>query len=1336
MKGRLLAFVAVGAALAISAFPSPNIQTKSGRLRLIPIVSDQRLEDIQESPDGTRLLTHDRGFAPRLWDPRSMRLLAVLPNRVQSVSQAVMSDSGKLIATNSQDEVRIWESTTAHIVATFDSAKFGEEVSRVAISPDDQRIALVGKEKGLWIGKAPDFQFEPLSQRSESGQALDVGFSADGKLLVICTIQRAVTVVDLESKTSSQVQTSDEGNPWAEFSPDSKQLLVTCADNFAYLFDLPTGKKLGQFPHVIGDKGTVPNTLMAALFVGKDLNDFVVCGPTGTMSVYDRKSLAKKRELIGYSHSIREIRKSRDGLKLATYEDNEFADYDPLKLWDVETGKEFPFNRAGGPTAGAFSPDGSVFWVGYENGNIVQHQLSDGEWKATTISTVRPLESLRVIPQTGRVLVTPNDSKNNKFSFDARKVHLDQVYSTGDNEAEISQNGVFAISPAYLKNEDDTQSVYQACWNLATDKPAIVIFNDDYKGSAWGPDNKMLSYSDKRVDLFDPYIEEDPGNGKVDSYVRNYIDLKEGFSIFWATMSDDFSTVIVDIRSDDEDDATDYLQLIDAETGDFYETIATKEFVQQDNLCFAKGQPLILYTDYNLHAFDPKSGKEVWQKELDGEITRKFTYSDDGSTLIQLSPIGIQKLDVKDGGVVSELKLETESKDYFPSYFLNSHKGIAAIVQARQVKFVDLEKLTFIRTITRPDIVNDVQFLEAQKRLVITDATEQATIWDLQKVLEPSGKEDLSPLGSFVLMQKTPDRPDLPANSWLVMDSEGRFDAPDPNNVAGAAYVLEWDGGLEPIDISQLKSLYYEPGLFGKLLGLDPEPRRPVPDRDTIRLFPEIKVTPNATSPGKYTVVLAERDKGGVGKAEIYVNGKLVATKNGSGFFTIDASEFKSFFLPKSQLGDSHGNLLTIVAGNARGDLKSPPTVLDLGIPTDLAVPPANIYGLFVGVGNYAGSTKDLTAPPYDADALAKAVDKVGERLLPGKVHLTVMTTDDMAHSPDRKQILGWFDEVAQKATSSDIVIVFFAGHGTSSIGGKSGYFFLTSGADPADISPAVLGVHTISGEDLQGALSKIPAGKQVIILDTCHSGAAAGNLIQDRSSGSDYVRAYEAIRDASGTWLLAGAAADQRSYESRSVDHGLLTYSLLEALDRVSPAGLRMTPNGESFVDVQKWLGYAADRVESLRAEVGIDGVQKPELKRSKSDLSFDIGVTGEKYRGEIGLKPPMPIVLMGTFGEDEVDSLGIEPLIADALKDQPNYKLWLNVSQHPNTFRLAGQYFVSDGKISLRLFIQKFDGQLKRTNLKVIEISGVVQDKPGLVQKIRESVARELPLLANPGA
>jgi len=400
-----------------------------------------------------------------------------------------------------------------------------------------------------------------------------------------------------------------------------------------------------------------------------------------------------------------------------------------------------------------------------------------------------------------------------------------------------------------------------------------------------------------------------------------------------------------------------------------------------------------------------------------------------------------------------------------------------------------------------------------------------------------------------------------------------------------------------------------------------------------------------------------------------------------------------------------------------------------LGVPTDLKAPKVKLFALFTGAGDYIGQTGDLEAPPKDAKELAKSLQITAERLLPSSVEVQVMTTGDPdpAKKPTRANILKWLKETAAKATSSDILLIYLSGHGASKIGDKTGYFYLCADADPSSLTPASIGVTTVSGEDLQTALAAIPAQKQVVILDTCHSGAAAKDLVAERSVSGDYRRAYESLRDAAGVWLLAGSAADQLSYESSQVDHGMLTYSLLEAIDQASPAGLRPGNSGELFLDVERWLNYAADRVESLKNEVGIKGVQRPEFRRSSS-TSFDLGLTKPEFRGRLGLRPPKPVVVLGAFDMDEEDPVGLEPAIAKEMRQAEGVKAWSEVAKHPFVYRMAGSYTLMNEIVKVRLVIQRFDGEMNRKTLETIEIEGAKSNLASLAQKIRLAVEQKI--------
>jgi hypothetical protein len=72
--------------------------------------------------------------------------------------------------------------------------------------------------------------------------------------------------------------------------------------------------------------------------------------------------------------------------------------------------------------------------------------------------------------------------------------------------------------------------------------------------------------------------------------------------------------------------------------------------------------------------------------------------------------------------------------------------------------------------------------------------------------------------------------------SWVVIDAEGRFDAEQGADLTGLHWVVE----NEPIEFSQLKDRYYEPGLLEKILGLNDEPLRDVDALSDPHLYPDV----------------------------------------------------------------------------------------------------------------------------------------------------------------------------------------------------------------------------------------------------------------------------------------------------------------------------------------------------------------------------------------------------------------------------------------------------------------------------------------------------------------
>jgi hypothetical protein len=165
-------------------------------------------------------------------------------------------------------------------------------------------------------------------------------------------------------------------------------------------------------------------------------------------------------------------------------------------------------------------------------------------------------------------------------------------------------------------------------------------------------------------------------------------------------------------------------------------------------------------------------------------------------------------------------------------------------------------------------------------------------------------------------------------------------------------------------------------------------------------------------------------------------------------------------------------------------------------------------------------------------------------------------------------------------------------------------------------------------------------------VLDTCAAGAAIGELLKlanVRDLTADQSRALELLKDATGSHILMGAAADKVSYEASRYGQGLLTYSLLlgmrgEALDE----GGRL--------DVRQWFATAQRRVPELAR--GIGGIQQPVVS-SPGGQSFPIALFTPEDRGRIPLPALKPQLLRATaHNADDRDPLNLESEVRAGLR------------------------------------------------------------------------------------
>lgn len=1307
----IISALAVGQA-GRSSTAAPAQAEQGRQVRLLPIQTTVNLLDLQQSPDGRRLLAHDRVSAPKLWDADRMLLLAELkPPRGKegdSVGSAQMSPDGKMIATSSPGRIVIWDAASARMAGMAEEED--KHVTSLVWSRNSQWLLACTREGqvGVLSPKNPS-QVQWMGSHKMFVRQADISLdgtlvamaSADGSASLWQTSGQPVKVLGSWQGPQSDLAGLDKVDAKSVyFSADDSQILVSVSDNKARLFDAKTGSILLEKEHVAGSRNILGNPQIGARFAGPKGEWMIFADKNGAMEVIDRKTLAPVRKLTGHTKALRELRISQDGLKAGTYSDD-----DLLKLWDISTGKELPFARPEDdvPVAGEFSFDSRSFWVGYQSGTIRRHDLATGVAQQIQAGAALVVYSASFYPDSRRMrLITIPNLR----SFEYRPIFASMEQSAPTFKVpEESKDHISSPDGRYLVYQDRKTNSIRVC---DLDRPSLVKPERSwlYRQAFFSKDNSKL------------FIVQSQGVFQIRTDTMEIEDswgFKVGQSWRDAIPSPDGTKVLL----------TNYVE------AGMQPQVIVLDLVKD---VFERFAPF--RSGYTVAAWTPDSSKIILSEHEKTDV-----YSSPDNALVKsiphktFTPVRHQVtvvdnknvvltgfaglvLDIEEGKVVRELGPIMDGPA--GGAVVSADKRLIVFGRSgNQLSPPEESSLRVEELVSGKEVavhydsgITGCGFIHGTNRIWL----EHYNDIDILSLNESA--KTLKREGTFAAMRD---------GSWLALDDEGRYDAPDPGKVPGASYVISWPGGIEAVEVEQMKGRYYDPNLFAKILGIDKDPKREVPPLASLRLFPEIKVSQNSRKANLIDIELKPRDDGGIGKVVVKVNGKVVDTREGKGYYSIDRASFGSLMLPEAALPPGSTNWLEVIATNQDGDLTSPPTRLDLGVPQDLKAPDVKLYALFTGVGDYIGTGGDLQAPPKDAIELAKSLRVTADRLLPGRVEVEVLTTSNPAKKPTRAAILAWLKDVSTKATSSDILLVYLSGHGTSKMGDKTGYFFLAADADPANLAASAIGTTVVSGEDLQAALAAIPAQKQVVILDTCHSGAAAKDLVADRSVSGDYRRAYESLRDAAGVWLLAGSAADQLSYESVQVDHGMLTYSLLEAIDQASPAGLRPGNGSELFLDVERWLTYAADRVESLKNEVGIKGVQRPEFRRSSAS-SFDLGLTKSEFRGQLGLKPPKPVVIVGTFDLDEEDPLGLEKVVAAEMRQAEGIKAWFDIAKHPLVYRVAGSYTVSGEAVKIRAVVQRFDAEMNRRTLETIEVEGAKSNLAGLAQKLRQAVEAKI--------
>ena len=1128
-------------------------------------------------------------------------------------------------------------------------------ISSVAFSPDGKLLASASRDQTvkLW-DVASGKELRTLAGHSLSVTA--VAFSPDGKTLASVSWDKTIKLWDvvrgevLRSRTAHLDKISS-----VAFSPDGKIIASGSVDGKIALWNVANGLELHLAGHLkeVGSLAFRPDGKVLAS--GSDDN---------TIKLWDVASGNPMPVVLAHSGPVQTVAFSPDGRFLASGSSDR-----TVKLWDAMSGLGLRSlnDHLNTVTSVAFSPDSKTLASSSDDKTVRLWQVADGKLLRTLTGFSQVAQSV-AFSSDGDTLATGNADKTIKLWQLPGGQELRRLMGHSSYVASL------AFSPDGKTLASGNWDKTVKLWQLANSRKIQTLAgHSNYVTSvAFSPDGTTLA------------------SGSYDNTVKMWnvatqklLITLTGHSLFVQSVA--FSPDGKMIASSSLDKS---IKLWDATAGQNLHTLKGHADLVGSVAFSPDGKTLASGSwDKTIRLWNVADGQELRILRGHSQGVQSVAFSPDGATLASGS--GDKTIKLWRVATGEELRTLTgHSSTVYSVAFKADGKTLASSSNDQTIKLWDVSAAQEPKTLPAQSAVASVTFSPDGNTLASGGSGARIRTWNL------NGEE----LSSLIALDK---------NDWAVVAPDGRFDA-SPKALDLMHYVY----GFEVINLEQIKDGYYEPGLLSKLLGFNQEPLRQVKPLKDIKLYPEILERNLDQANARLTLKIRNRG-GGIGPVLVSVNGKtLIEDARDEQLKTnpfvpeavITANLAGSTFIPGKK------NEIVVITNNfdrvtGQGYISSRGTkvVFVPEGPTKVEVP--TLFAIVGGVSDYSGDL-DLSFASKDAEDFGAGLKLGGNRLFTvEKTHIRILSTSKKEGTiwPTKKNFEAEFERVAKLAKPEDILVIYLAGHGVSLGLNSDTYLYLTQEATSTTTesltNPDTREKSTISSTELIQWLTQtewvkgekgIKALKQVMILDTCAAGTAAGSLsfASRRTLTSDQIRAIERLKDRTGFHVLMGSAADAPSYEATPYAQGLLTYALLLGM---SGAALR---DGE-YVDVQNLFQYAADQVPQFAK--GIGGVQQP-IVAAPSGTSFDVGQLIEADRKLVPLAHVKPFILRPRFLEETADddTLNLIKALAALLRDETRRAsegslVFVDTDEVNGAIRPTGRYTVNGDRVNLTLRLRR---------------------------------------------
>jgi hypothetical protein len=237
------------------------------------------------------------------------------------------------------------------------------------------------------------------------------------------------------------------------------------------------------------------------------------------------------------------------------------------------------------------------------------------------------------------------------------------------------------------------------------------------------------------------------------------------------------------------------------------------------------------------------------------------------------------------------------------------------------------------------------------------------------------------------------------------------------------------------------------------------------------------------------------------------------------------------------------------------------------------------------------GQFQSLPLTQADAKTIRRAFE--GQTDLFARVEVRALCQRDGCDgAPNRAQILDELRRLGEQAAPGDAFAFYVSGHGTKV---DDGYYLV-----PADGRSGAIG-SLIAWSEVFDTLRGFPIGKKLVILDTCHAGAALDGQRDKR-------RLVQQTAERDGVYVLAATTADAKAYELRELGNGLFTHVLDEGLAGDADTG------GDGLVSFEELAFHLGRRVRELSKAKGVR--MEPYVPLIGARLDFDLAAVQRRAR------------------------------------------------------------------------------------------------------------------------